>query len=372
MKRWRAWILVAVLVLTRGVLAAADKCAVCGEVIEGTVYLWDDKVAGDKKRLCGKCVNLPRQCYLCSLPVLRDYTELPDGRVLCARDARAVVRNDEDAFQICREVKEALDRLFSRFIIFPETNVTLALADRVNLQQLFKTPGLDYVCPNVLGYIQTTTNSGRLTHAISLLSGLPRATLKATCAHEYTHAWVSENVPAGRKRTLDGDAEEGFCELVSYLLMESQGEEEEKKQIKANAYTRGQIHLFLDAEHRFGFNEIVEWMEYGDDGRLRKDDLGRVRQVTFPARTNPPAPFWLMPPVKPPPAPDRLILSGITWSKPRPMALVNGRNFEVQTQASVQVGKTNVTVRCLAIRENSVLLQIVDTGEQRELRLPSP
>ena len=46
MNRQRAWLLLAVLVLTRGVLAAADKCAVCGAVIENTVYFWNDKVAG--------------------------------------------------------------------------------------------------------------------------------------------------------------------------------------------------------------------------------------------------------------------------------------------------------------------------------------
>ena len=63
---------------------------------------------------------------------------------------------------------------------------------------------------------------------MSLMTGLPLAELKATCAHEYSHAWVGENVPKERRARLGRDAEEGFCELVAYLLMDSQGKKGKK------------------------------------------------------------------------------------------------------------------------------------------------
>jgi hypothetical protein len=41
----------------------------------------------------------------------------------------------------------------------------------------------------------------------------------------------------------------------------------------------------------------------------------------------------------------------------------------VNEQGKVRVGNTNVTVRCLAIREDALRIQIVGSGEERELRL---
>jgi len=344
---------------------------VCDEKIGKLTYFWDDKVAGGKKTVCEKCSALTTVCYLCGLPAKKEITELSDGRILCARDVKSAVLDDKVAEQIIREVKDGLDRLFSRFITFPETNVTVALADRVNLQELFKFAGNDATCPNVWGYHQSKTNNHRLTHDIHLLSGLPRALLKATCAHEYTHAWMRENVSPERQESLSSNATEGFCELVSYLLMDAQQEENQMNVIKSNAYTRGQIHLFLQAERRFGFNEVVEWVQYGEDSQLLADDVARIRRVAMPGRTNTAASFSF-PAVESRPPPDELTLKGIKWSKTRPMATINDRVFEVRETLPVRVGKTNVTVRCLAIREDSVVIQVVGSKEQQTLKLKTP
>ena len=360
------------LCLAGRVSAGPDDCAVCGGPIEKVAYFWEDKVAGGKKTLCEKCSALTTTCYLCGLPVKKDFTELPDGRILCARDVKSAVLDDNAAEQICREVKDALDHLFSRFITFPETNVTIALADRVNLQEMFKFAGNDAVCPNVWGYYEPKTNDHHLAHDIHLLSGLPLASLKATCAHEYTHAWMHESVSPQRQKSLSGDAREGFCELVSYLLMEAQNEENQIGVIKSNDYTRGQIHLFLQAERRFGFNEVVEWVQYGEDDRLMKDDLTRVRRVALPRRTNAPITRFSFQPAELRPAPDTLVLKGIKWSKTRPMAIINDRTFEAQETSLVHVGKTNVTIRCLNISEDSVVIQVVGSDEQQTLKLKTP
>jgi hypothetical protein len=85
----------------------------------------------------------------------------------------------------------------------------------------------------------------RFEHRIYLLSGLSRLRLAAVGAHEYTHAWLRENI--AKDRQIDGDTVEGFCELVAYKLMVLRGEEREQKVIQANLYSRGQITL-LQAE----------------------------------------------------------------------------------------------------------------------------
>ena len=54
---------------------------------------------------------------------------------------------------------------------------------------------------------------------------------------------------------------------------------------------------------------------------------------------------------------------GFTW-------LVNNESFTVGESAKVRVGTSNVLVRCLAIGERSVRIQIVDSGKELELHLP--
>jgi hypothetical protein len=313
------------------------------------------------------------------MPVKDNGTELPDGRVLCARDAPTAVITDDDAQRIARQEKDALDRLLWRFLTFPGTNLTVTLVDRVHLADLFKYPGNDYTCPNVWGYVESITNQGRLQHSISLLSGLPIAGFKATCAHEYSHTWLNENLSPERKQRINRDAIEGFCELVSFLLMQSENEQTQLAEIKKNAYTRGQILLFIEAEHRFGFNDIVDWMKYGTDSRLEAEDLSRVRNVELhPPRPSSPAPsLAAAQPALPSVASakeeaDSLVLKGVMWTKQHPLAMINDRTFEVQEQGTVRVGKTNVTLRCLAIRRDSVRIQIVGSGQEQELRLKTP
>ena len=124
------------------------------------------------------------------------------------------------------------------------------------------------------------------------MSGLPVAAFKATCAHEYAHSWLNENLSDERRESLSPDAVEGFCELIAFRLMDAQNEEAQQKLIELNAYTRGHIHLFLAAEKRYGFDDIVDWRDEpftgisallgrlvrweGSPVRLRRDLADRV------------------------------------------------------------------------------------------------
>jgi len=309
------------------------------------------------------------------MPVLKDFTTLPDGRVICKRDVSTVVLDDKQASQICDNVKEDLDRQFIRFITFPETNVTVELMDRIKLQELYKIIGNDFSCPNTLGCTETKTNHGQRFFEISILSGQPREDLMITCVHEYAHTWIIENVPPARAKKIGKDAVEGFCELLSYLYAEQQGLAASKSNILANHYTRGQIDLFIAAHRQYGFGDIVDWMKSGDDPVLLRDDLSRVRRMEDRPKTkivaaNTPLVSAVTATNNPPPKlPEQLVLQGITWSKTQPMALINGRTLSVNEEAKVTVSSTNVLVRCVAIREDAVVIQVGGAGELRTLTI---
>ncbi len=371
------WFLFPVILVAQLSEAAGDRCAVCQKEIRFTIYTWTDKVTRMKLLLCGACVELPDNCYLCSVPLLKNFTTLPDGRMICRRDVGSVVLDDQEAAVICEKVKEDLDRQFIRFITIPATNVTLQLMDRVKLQELFKIIGNDFTCPNTLGCTETLTNGGQRSFAISILSGQPREDVMTTCVHEYAHTWILENVPPARLKKIGKDAVEGFCELLSYLFAEQQGLAAGKSNILANYYTRGQIHLFIEANQRYGFADIVDWMRSGADPLLRSDDLRRVRQledVSLPTITNtttnhskPARPLALEAPIAP--RPPHLILQGIIWSKTQPMATISGRNFDLNQEATVLLRDGPVTVRCLEIHPASVVLQTNHAPERLELKL---
>ena len=352
--------------------ARGDICAVCGRPFSGTVYLVTDKVTGEQKLVCSDCIKLPR-CYICGLPVKENHVELPDGRYLCARDGRTVVLKADDARRICDQVKDDLDRLFSRFTVFP-ANVDVTVMDRVDVDSMFSPAGNDFESPNLLGCLRPDAASHETRYKMRLMTGLPLAELKATCAHEYSHAWVGENVPKERRKTLGRDAEEGFCELVAYLLMDSQQEEGQKKFILQNRYTRGQIDLFIEAEKRYGFDQVLDWMKYGVAAQWEAGHVDELRNVKMPSAkpvTNNPAIYINNNITNPPaPAPATIKLQGVLWGN-QPVAIINGRSFFAHELHQVKIGETNVTIRCLEIGKKSVRIQNLDSGTEQELPLPS-
>ena len=53
------------------------------------------------------------------------------------------------------------------------------------------------------------------------------------------------------------------------------------------------------------------------------------------------------------------------------MALINDQTFGVGDTAKVRVGTSNLLVRCLTIEKQSVRVQVVESGQITELRLPA-
>jgi len=349
------------------------SCELCGKPFVGRFYHTLDRVTHAKVFLCDTCLSNSDNCFMCGLPAIIDPLKLPDGRVLCSRDAKKVVLDETKAKEIAEEVRDTLERLFSRFLSLPSTNVSISMADRVSLYQESVVSTTNFECPDVLGYTRSKRTPTGMTHSISIMSAQREPVFKATCAHEYAHAWLFEALSAARTRALDRDAVEGFCELVAWLLMDSLGEEEQKSKILRNNYTRGQIDLFIAAERTYGFSDILDWMRWGLNGHLREADLGDVRNIEIPARKTPNVPTDLshLPNATEPPGPSTLILKSISSGRNQAFAIINNQTFAPGETAKVRVGSTNVLVRCLSIRKSSVRIQIPGSGKELELNLPS-
>jgi hypothetical protein len=356
--------------------AQALKCDICGDPITENYHVMEDLTTYEKKTVCVSCYKLENRCFICGLPVRENFQTLRDGRVICERDAKDIVASEDDAKQICQQTRDDLDRLLSRFITFPDTNVILSIVNRFYLENLFKSPEEGQACVSIYG--ATTSNrlpGNRVVHSVCILSHLRKPRLMAVCAHEFTHAWMGQNVSRGRTAALDKDTLEAFCELVAYKYMESRGETQEMESIKRNKYTRGKIDVLIAADANFGFNSVVDWIKSGDDEKLEIATLERIRAVNgayVPAAPAPTTSALLNFPVaRPTPEPTTLVLKGISGTGKDRFALINNTTFETMEKAKVRIGTTNVTVRCLEIRNDSVTIQVDGSPEKKQLFLKS-
>ena len=277
--------------------------------------------------------------------------------------------------RVAAEVHDELDRLFPRFTSFP-TNVLVTVLDRIDVDQMFQPGGYDFESPNLLGCIRPIIYASQKRYFMRLMTGLPLVELKATAAHEYSHAWVGENVPLERHRWLARDAEEGFCEMVAFLLMDSQNETAQKKFILQNRYTRGQVDLFIEAVQRYGFDQILDWMQHGETAKLEAGKLEEIRDVKIPAPVSVSAHStvyaWtdVLAAYSAPaavPVPEVIKLQGILWGNPP--RHINGHTVFANTRFKLKIGGTEMTLRCLEIQKNSVRVENEDSGKPVELRL---
>lgn len=340
-------------------LPAAQVCVACQQPLRGGFVWFESPALKDKQPLCEPCSKLDTTCFLCGVPVRTNGLRLEDGRLVCAAEAKSLVLTAREAEEGWREVKRELFRLFAGLGAMPDRNVTLSLVNLPDLTRLqTEQPGGKQL---TLGLTRSLVSPGaEAEHTIFVLKGLTRPRLMAVLAHEFAHAWLRENLPPDR--TLEHDTEEGFCEWVACKVMAQFREESEQRLILANSYTRGQIDAFRKAEETQPFHRLVAWMKSGVDDRLEKTNTARVLAVQTP----PVAPFAWMPQV-PTAVPDTLVLKAVTVTSRRRLALVNDRTLEKGEEGIVRVGTSNVTVRCLDITPDSVLLEV--RGSPAPLRL---
>ncbi len=107
--------------------------------------------------------------------------------------------------------------------------------------------------------------------------------------------------------------------------------------------------------------------EFVTDARAGKDPFfpnstrGRavIEQIT-PTNPAPQQPSFVL---------SQLALKGISGLKGQRLALINSATVGIGELAEIRFGQQTVKIRCLEIRDRSVLIALDSTGETRELKL---
>lgn len=344
---------------------AVLRCAVCQSRISGQFLWYSAPSLLEKQPVCEPCSKLDTKCAVCTLPVRNNGRKLDDGRWLCTRDFETGIFSQAEALRIYEEMRRDLQGILAGTGILPGRNISVSLVDGAQLKKTNQAMPSEHEDLSLLGLTRTRIAPGRqFQHYIYLVNGLGRARLAAVAAHEYTHTWLQENVPANRG--LDHDTIEGFCELVAYKLMTLRKEEVEKKVILANAYTRGQVNAFVQAEASHHFHRVVKWVKTGLDEVMPATNT--VAQLAL--RDDGPSPLTWPPPLPQPTAvPDTLLLRGISTAPHRRYVLINDCTLTRNEKGRVRVGTSNVVVRCVDIRARSAVIQIEGDASPRELFL---
>jgi hypothetical protein len=358
-----AFFVLALFIAAAQAAPSPGACAACGQPPGETVFFTTNPYLKDRQLVCPECAKSQTFCEICQLPLRTNFVALKDGRWICKACYPEAVTSQDEARRLFDDMKRYVVRQFEGAGIAPNENIRVYLADRPTIDGMYRTQFFPHDQKVTLGLTRTKhLKSGENEHEIYLLLGLKRSRLMAVGAHEYCHAWLNQNLQEDRR--LDADTVEGFCDLVAYNAMSEMGDTCEMAILKNNPHCLAPRKALLQAQEKYRFYATLKWMKSGVDDKLDPAHLDRLL-----ALKESPAPQWAYLPQVEPPAPDRLILKNISGAPSRRFALVNNQTLAGGDTAKVRVGKTNVTVRCLQITENSVLVQIGDAKQSTELFL---
>ncbi|HVY69874.1 MAG TPA: hypothetical protein VHH73_08085 [Verrucomicrobiae bacterium] len=334
------------------VVPLGQVCIVCGKVIPpGPIF------KHPKGMVCPDCIKLETRCSLCGLPVLDVYMKTRDGRYICKYDATNVVATAEGGVQVYDETASQLRGWADGAFALKSTNVTVSVFDVDYWNSKDSEKPMEGELRKT-GFSQTRPEGKTWVHNVILLSGRLKAETADTCAHEYTHLWINENKPAGRK--IEQDTIEAICELSAFKLAGARGDTAEQERIRTNTYTKGKILAVIDGEAQQGFDSVLKWVREGTESAFPSEGFGAA-----PVRAG------FVPPPPPPRAPDKLLLRGFSGTKKRRFAQINDQTFLAGEEARVHVAGGTMLVRCVEIRDDSVLVK-VDGGEPMLLLLGAP
>jgi hypothetical protein len=116
-------------------------------------------------------------------------------------------------------------------------------------------------------------------------------------------------------------------------------------------------------------------MKKGVDTELDMDHLANLLVLrdgksfaAEPSSVDPNALFASMPSA-PRSNPTNLVLKGLSGSANRRFAMINDGTFMLQEKAKVRLGDSNVTITCLQIGKDSVVVQVAGEPQPRTLQL---
>ena len=292
---------------------------------------------------------------------------LSDGRILCEEDTKTVVLAQEDAGKIFDDVKREAQSLLSQLGTLPHDNINLVLETKSRLDKT----GVNIISSHddslLMGLTRTKMRGENgFEHTVYLLYGLTRERMIVVSAHEYGHTWLHENL----RRKLNNSTAEGFCDWIAYKIIEPKSAIEARA-LSESTYSQGQSQAFIAAEKEYGFYRVMTWVKDGLDPEIDSRHLDRVLVLRDRSgeTESESAPAFASVPVAPRASPTNLVLKGLSGSASRRFALINDGTFMANEQGKVRLFDSNVVLRCLEIRRDSVMVQVAGESEPRTLKL---
>ncbi|MBI5802628.1 MAG: hypothetical protein HZA92_18135 [Verrucomicrobia bacterium] len=305
--------------------------------------------------ICADCEKLPARCSLCGLPVKEATTKTTDGRLFCRADAPNVVVAGDEARQLFALARGELSTLSEGSLVLrsPEVAVQLVDVDYWNAKAGSDTPN----ALHRLGFSVSRPVGGGFAHNVILISGQLRNTTLSTCAHEFAHLWLNENVNPDRK--LDPDTREALCELFAFKLAARRNDTNEIARIKQNPYTKGVILSAIEFEAREGLPGVVSWVRTGAEAGLptAAGSATAATPLSGPMRE-------LRPPT--PPA-IKLELRSLLRTSRRTVAIINGERFEPGSELSMLIDGKRQLVRMEEAQANAIIVTV--DGVRQTLQL---
>jgi hypothetical protein len=250
----------------------------------------------------------------------------------------------------------------------------VVLEDRKTFAQIVHKHAMERPEVTFTGHTAIIKTNGILRFKISLVTGLPKQLAIPTLVHEYAHTWLALN---GRPKRLSADAKEGFCELLFYKYAEEKGDSYYVQRCLHNTYTRGQIDAFIAAEKAYGLARIIQWIREGEGDHIELKNLAQIIVKPPPAAVPRPPPSVAVVdrplfdgiPVFPRPKYTDLVLKGISGNASRRLAMINDVTFASNERGKVRIAESNLTLHCLEIHQNSVVVQLQGEATSRTLSL---
>jgi hypothetical protein len=218
------------------------RCATCGLHVGMQVIMLE----GEARVYCRYCFEQRPRCDTCSRPVGAHYWSRRDGRKLCDRCQSTAVSDLAHAHILYRRVRASLARRLGLSLRQP---CQLKLVSRRQLHQLIDKSSLYHLDADSRGrcfglFVREGHHRG-----IFVEYGLPQIVLLEVLAHEYAHAWQSENCVTSSSPEI----QEGFAEWVAYKLLESWGcrRRSDRMLRRDDVYGRG-LKLMLQWESQGG------------------------------------------------------------------------------------------------------------------------
>lgn len=350
-------------------LAAAgeDRCPICGNQFGGQLYRFTRRGSEQKVLICSSCAKLESSCYICGLPVKDKGMRLSDGRILCEEDAKTAVLTQDTAANLFDDVKREVQSMLAQLGPLPNHNINLVLETKARLDKSGGNLISGHDDSLLMGLTRTIgRGEGDFEHEISLLYGLTRERMIVVAAHEYGHTWLHENV----RRKLNQHTVEGFCDWIAYRVIQPKSAYETKVLYDSN-YSQGQSRAFIAAEKQHSFYHVMNWVRNGLDPELEPEHLERILVLRDRSAGNDSAvaPAFVSVPVPPRSSPTNLVLKGLSGSAARRFALINDGTFMANERGKVRLGDSNVVLRCVEIRHDSVVVQVAGEVEPRTLQL---